>query len=418
MVNELDIEELQRDVKGLIDTKRLYVKSIEELAVQTVILTKLETIETTLNSVVPTNLIVEQTLDQINEVSDMQNDLNKIAVQLDSFSSKVFFSPKIPLKIDQLADNLLSLGNKFDAECKSNITPQIDCLHQDIQTIIDALEELTVNEFQVENIGETLSSIASQTKKVAKIVKDVQKQTKINEEITTSGTNRVSYWISRIFEMFGSNLFMTNAQYAFQRNMSTISFPILIGIFTGILTTAITTVFFVLLPPIGKITGTGTEISSLSKIRNEVSRTNLSMAVNGIEKKLEVSNQLLTALYEVPNVLNSNRSPDLEMTIAYDDKEIYHNSRLSGGPDSEFQSTLNKLKDNSVYFCLIEAHASSSTIKNKNDFNSNFELASARAMNVKFEILKYSKKDVSYKFLTRLKISDNQKANISFYKIR
>lgn len=65
---------------------------------------------------------------------------------------------------------------------------------------------------------------------------------------------------------------------------------------------------------------------------------------------------------------------------------------------------IKSLPSNQHYVCVIEGYASQEKIYNRTDFNSNYELATARALNTKFLILKNLNPDTFLQFLINTKV--------------
>ncbi len=81
---------------------------------------------------------------------------------------------------------------------------------------------------------------------------------------------------------------------------------------------------------------------------------------------------------------------DKKETISYEEQKLI--------------KRIKSLVSNQNYICVIEGYASQEKIYSRTDFNSNYELATARALNTKYLILKNLKQDTYLQFLLNTKV--------------
>ena len=129
-----------------------------------------------------------------------------------------------------------------------------------------------------------------------------------------------------------------------------------------------------------------------------VAEVNNSKIINAIEQNNIVLQKQLNSISNFSGLSTLTPIEEGMIEIRFDKKETisYEEEKLI--------KRIKSLTPNQNYFCIIEGYASQEKIYTRTDFNSNYELATARALNTKYLILKSLNQDIYLQFLLNTKV--------------
>ena len=154
---------------------------------------------------------------------------------------------------------------------------------------------------------------------------------------------------------------------------------------------------------LGYLTGLGVSYTAeklFTQPPPRVSQTNSDnhTILQAIAQNNQIIKNYIDKFYGTPSM--STLQPIEESTIVLH----YGKKETSSYEVSHLIERINKLPENQKYFCFIEGYASQEKIYSRTDFNSNYELATARALNTKYIILKHLRKNIYINFLINQKV--------------